>query len=259
VGDDQLNTGSAGTNVSRETTPLSFGGEAPVAPPAATELFGARLPLAQRYADHLAHAGVERGLIGPREAERLWERHVLNGAVLAAAVPDGASVADIGSGAGLPGIPLALARPDLTVTLIEPLLRRSVFLAEVVDDLGLGEQVEVVRGRADALHGSRTFDVATARAVAPLHRLLGWALPLLTSTGELLALKGDAAEQEVADASAELDAWSVGVAQVEVLEAAGTTIRIVRVGPPTDPQGVRGWPRRRSPRPAASPRRRRQR
>jgi 16S rRNA (guanine527-N7)-methyltransferase len=153
--------------------------------------------LAERYAGWLADAGVVRGLIGPREVPRLWERHLLNCAVVADAIPDHATVADIGSGAGLPGLVLALRRPDLQVTLVEPLLRRTTFLEEVVADLGL-DRVEVVRGRAEELHGSRTFDVVTSRAVAPLEKLLGWCLPLCGSDGVVLAMKGSSAAEEVA-------------------------------------------------------------
>jgi 16S rRNA (guanine527-N7)-methyltransferase len=153
-----------------------------------------------RYVDLLTTAGVDRGLLGPREASRIWSRHVLNCAVVEAALPHDASVVDIGSGAGLPGIVLALARPDLTVTLVEPLLRRATFLTEVVDALGLG-QVEVVRARAEDLAGERAFDVATARAVAPLRRLVPWALPLCRSGGELIAMKGSAAATELTEAA----------------------------------------------------------
>ena len=160
-------------------------------------MFASRLPLAERYAAWLADAGVVRGLIGPREVPRLWERHLLNCAVVADAVPEGSSVADIGSGAGLPGLVLAVRRPDLQVTLVEPLLRRTTFLEEVVEDLGL-DNVEVVRGRAEDLHGARTFDVVTSRAVAPLEKLLGWSLPLSGPTGVVLAMKGSSAAEEVA-------------------------------------------------------------
>ncbi len=167
-------------------------------------IFGDRLALAQRYAAHLVGSGVERGLLGPREAPRIWERHILNCAVVAELLPDGARTVDIGSGAGLPGIPLALARPDLSVVLVEPLARRVDWLREVVEDLGLPVTVE--RGRAEE-SGVRTrwegADVVTARAVAPLARLAGWALPLLRPAGTLLALKGRSAETEVArDAAA---------------------------------------------------------
>lgn len=160
--------------------------------------FGDRLPLARRYAEHLSTTGVERGLIGPREVPRVWERHVLNCAVVAELVPDAARLVDIGSGAGLPGIPLALARPDLAVVLVEPLARRVTWLEEVVADLGLDVRVE--RGRAEETAVRRRWegaDVVTARAVAPLGRLAGWGVPLLRPGGTLLAVKGASAPAEV--------------------------------------------------------------
>jgi 16S rRNA (guanine527-N7)-methyltransferase len=153
-----------------------------------------------RLVDILTTVGVERGLIGPGEVPRIWGRHVLNCAVVEEAVPQGAEVVDIGSGAGLPGLVLAMARPDLSVTLLEPLLRRSEFLAETVAELALGS-VEVVRARAEELAGRRVFDVATARAVAPLTRLVPWALPLCRRGGALLAMKGERAEDELATAA----------------------------------------------------------
>jgi len=156
--------------------------------------------LAERYAALLATDGVVRGLIGPREAPRLWDRHLLNSAVVGACVPDGATVGDVGSGAGLPGLALAIARPDVKVTLIEPLLRRTRFLDEAVESLGLGDQVEVLRARAEELHGQRTFDVVTARAVAPLERLARWCLPLVVRHGELVALKGSSVADEIDEA-----------------------------------------------------------
>jgi len=164
----------------------------------AADVFGDRLPVAERYAQHLATSGVERGLVGPREATRVWERHVLNCAVVAELVPDGAHVVDVGSGAGLPGIPLALARPDLRVVLVEPLARRVAWLREILDDLGLDIQVE--RGRAEEAVVRRRWegaDVVTARAVAPLARLAGWTFPLLRAGGVLLAVKGDSALTEI--------------------------------------------------------------
>jgi 16S rRNA (guanine527-N7)-methyltransferase len=165
---------------------------------AARVLFGERLPLATEYARRLATDGVVRGLIGPRETERIWDRHLLNCAVVSELVPPEASVADVGSGAGLPGIVLALARPDLTVVLVEPLARRATFLSEVVSDLGL-TQVSVVRARAEEAVGSVSpADVVTARAVAPLDRLAAWCLPLARVGGRLLALKGATAADEVA-------------------------------------------------------------
>ena len=164
-------------------------------------MFAERLSLVERYVDLLTTAGVARGLIGPREAPRLWERHILNCAVVLPRVPTDATVADVGSGAGLPGIVWAIARPDLTVTLIEPLLRRTVFLEEVVVELGL-ERVTVLRARAEEVR--ENFDVVTARAVAPLEKLAGWCLPLVRRGGVLLALKGQRAEEEVASSQVSL-------------------------------------------------------
>jgi 16S rRNA (guanine527-N7)-methyltransferase len=162
-------------------------------------VFSSRLPLAERYVELLATEGVVRGLIGPREAPRLWERHLLNCAVLTDALGDVRSVCDVGSGAGLPGLVVAILRPDLEVTLVEPLLRRTVFLQEVVTELGL-DRVEVVRGRAEALHGTREFDAVTSRAVAPLGRLLEWSMPLVAPRGSLLALKGSSIAAEIEEA-----------------------------------------------------------
>lgn len=168
---------------------------------AAREVFGDRLDGAVRFAELLAGAGVDRGLIGPREVGRLWARHLLNCAALATLVPADARAVDVGSGAGLPGVVLALARPDVQVDLVEPMLRRTTFLHEVVAELGLTDGVTVHRGRAEesairAAVGSA--ELVTARAVAPLDRLMTWCLPLLVTGGELLALKGANATAEVA-------------------------------------------------------------
>ena len=170
-----------------------------VEPPKAVGVFGDRVALARRFARHLVTSGVERGLLGPHEAPRVWERHIMNCAVVAELVPDGARVVDLGSGAGLPGIPLVLARPDISMVLVEPLARRVDWLREVVEDLGLPAQIE--RGRAEEPVVRARWegaDVVTARAVAPLGRLAGWALPLLRGGGSLLALKGASAADEVA-------------------------------------------------------------
>lgn len=169
---------------------------------AAVEVFGDTYGLAERYVDILRTTGVEWGLIGPREVDRLWERHVLNSAALADLLPAGASVVDVGSGAGLPGVPLALCRPDLHVTLLEPLLRRDAFLRQTVTALGLDDRVEIVRARAE--DHRRTYDVVVARAVAPLGRLLAWCTPLRSPTGLILALKGRSATEEVEAAAGAL-------------------------------------------------------
>jgi len=170
------------------------------APPAAAAVFGQRLDLAAAYVDLLATVGVERGLLGPREAPRLWDRHVLNCAVVSDLLPEHTRVVDVGSGAGLPGLALAIRRPDLRVDLVESLQRRTSFLTEAVDALGLGDSVRVVRGRAEdatvqALVGDAPW--VTARAVAPLDRLVRWCLPLLADGGTLLAIKGAQAESEI--------------------------------------------------------------
>ncbi|WP_127785013.1 16S rRNA (guanine(527)-N(7))-methyltransferase RsmG [Rhodococcus sp. X156] len=164
----------------------------------AAQVFGDRLPLAEQYAALLAGAGVERGLIGPREVDRIWDRHLLNCVVVQELLPESSTVVDVGSGAGLPGIPLAIARPDLTVVLVEPLLRRATFLQEAVDALGVS--VTVHRGRAEE-PATRTAvggaDVVVSRAVAPLGKLLGWCLPLARVGGRVLAMKGSSAEEEI--------------------------------------------------------------
>ncbi|MDT4943586.1 MAG: rRNA (guanine527-N7)-methyltransferase [Pseudonocardiales bacterium] len=167
---------------------------------AVATLFGDRLDLARRYADLLAADGLTRGLLGPREVPRIWERHLANCAVVTELLPAGARVVDVGSGAGLPGLVLAIRRPDLQVDLVDSLQRRTDFLSDAVARLGLQDQVRVVRGRAeDPLVASSVGDVewVTARAVAPLDRLVGWCLPLLSAGGRLLAIKGASAQAEV--------------------------------------------------------------
>lgn len=181
----------------------------------------------KRYVDILASRGIEWGLIGPREANRLWDRHILNSVAIAALIPHGSTVVDVGSGAGLPGIPLALLRPDLTVTLLEPLLRRYNFLTLAVDELGLGTRVGVVRARAEEHKAS--YDVVTCRALAPLPRLLGWCLPLVSRRGRIVALKGSSAADEVNAAAEELRRARVRarVSEVAIPESAETTWAIV--------------------------------
>lgn len=171
----------------------------PSPPPEAEAVFGPALGQAEKYASLLATEGVTRGLIGPRETERLWERHLLNCAVVDEFLPDHGELVDIGSGAGLPGLVMAMVRPSLRVILVESMLRRCVFLEECADQLKL-ENVQVIRGRAEDLAGKIQADIATARAVAPMERLLGWAAGLLRPGGELLAIKGQSAADELAAA-----------------------------------------------------------
>jgi 16S rRNA (guanine527-N7)-methyltransferase len=167
-------------------------------------------------------------LLGPREAERVWDRHILNSAALSSLIADEPSVADVGSGAGLPGIPLAILRPDLRVTLIEPLLRRSTFLAETVEELGISDRVEVVRSRAE--DHQRSYDVVVARALAPLDRLIGWCNPLRAPRGVILAVKGRSADDEVKAAlrhliAARLDA-EVLIVRAHPEAAPATVVRL---------------------------------
>lgn len=203
------------------------------APEAAARIFGDRLPLAQAYHDSLATTAAERGFIGPKEVLRLWSRHVLNCAVIADAFDEGLSVADIGSGAGLPGIPLAIARPDLRITLIEPLLKRSTYLGEITEDLGL-TNVTVVRGRAEE-QKKTLFDVTTSRAVAPLGKLASWSLPLVRPGGSMTAMKGASVAEELErDAKVIAKAGGTDAEILTVgeglLEQPTTLIRIVRAG-----------------------------
>ncbi|GAA2443356.1 16S rRNA (guanine(527)-N(7))-methyltransferase RsmG [Actinomadura vinacea] len=208
-----------------------------------SEVFGDALPVAERYAAFLADAGVERGLIGPREVDRLWERHLINCAVVAEAVPDKARVVDIGSGAGLPGIVLAIVRPDLSVTLLEPLLRRTTFLNECVELLEL-PNVEVRRARAEEVVQEFAMDVATARAVAPLERLAKWALPLLRPGGQLLALKGERAAVELEEAQPVLKRFGVRTAELlqvgrGKVDPPTTLVRVVAESAPRRAKGSR--------------------
>ncbi len=183
----------------------------------ARAVFGDRYEIAERYYQSLATDGVERGLIGPREVPRLWERHLLNCAVIGELIAEGESVVDVGSGAGLPGIPLAIARPDLKVTLVEPLLRRSVYLAEFIESNGL--DVLVVRGRAEesgVVKEAGGADVVTSRAVAPLEKLARWSLPLIHEHGRMLALKGSSASEEIERDRTALT--KLGAGKLEILE-----------------------------------------
>jgi 16S rRNA (guanine527-N7)-methyltransferase len=200
-------------------------------------VFGDALAKAERYAELLATDGVTRGLIGPRETSRLWDRHLVNCALVAELLPVRGSLVDIGSGAGLPGVVLAMLLPSVQVVLLEPLLRRTVFLEECAAELEL-PNVTVVRARAeDTRHAVARIsaDVATARAVAPLDRLVGWAAGLLRPGGQLFAIKGQSAEAELAAAGPVLS--RLGVRSAEVLQAgdgrvvsATTIVRVVMGG-----------------------------
>lgn len=198
---------------------------------AARAIFGDRFELAERYVEHLATSGTERGLIGPREIPRLWGRHVLNCAVIENQIAEGSHVADVGSGAGLPGLCLAIARPDLELTLIEPLERRVIWLQEVVDDLGL-TNVTIMRTRAELAVGMVEADVVTARAVSALTTLAGLTIPLLAGKGEVVAIKGRSAQDEIDKAAkvirklggVETTVVTVGA---DLLEEPTTVVRIL--------------------------------
>jgi 16S rRNA (guanine527-N7)-methyltransferase len=197
-------------------------------------VFGAALPAAERYAQLLAGPAVERGLLGPREVPRLWERHLLNCAVVAGLVPRPCSLVDLGSGAGLPGVVLALCLPDCEVTLLEPMLRRVAFLGECVAELRLAN-ARVYRARAEDAAGELAADVVTARAVAPLSRLAVMAAGLLRPAGILLAMKGARAAEEMAAAEPVLRARGIRDAGVVVAGGgrvipAATVVRLTMDG-----------------------------
>jgi 16S rRNA (guanine527-N7)-methyltransferase len=205
----------------------SAAGTTEAIPPGAEEIFGSRLALAERFVALLTGPGVERGLLGPRESARIWSRHVLNCAVVAELFDSDQRVVDVGSGAGLPGLPIALARPDLRLQLVEPLQRRVDFLRETVGTLGLGAQVQVLRGRAEepaTIAAVRGADWVTARAVAPLDRLVRWCLPLAAPRGRLALIKG-------ASAADELDRSRSALRRAGAHEARAVLIGVGRVEP----------------------------
>ncbi|WP_155826697.1 16S rRNA (guanine(527)-N(7))-methyltransferase RsmG [Jongsikchunia kroppenstedtii] len=200
----------------------------------APSVFGARLPLAERYRDLLATDGVDHGLIGPREVDRLWSRHIMNSAVIAERIAEGAVVTDIGSGAGLPGLPLAIARPDLIMTLVEPLERRADFLRRFVDAAGLS--VAVVRGRAEepaTIEAGGMADVVTSRAVASIDKLARWSTPLIRVGGKMMPIKGASASDELAKHSKALAKAGLSDPQVlscgvGLLETPTTVVELTR-------------------------------
>jgi 16S rRNA (guanine527-N7)-methyltransferase len=207
----------------------------------------------------LATDGVVRGLIGPREAPRLWERHLLNCAMVADLLPEGTDVCDLGSGAGLPGLVLAIRRPDLQVTLVEPLLRRTTFLREVVDNLGLS-QVTVMRSRAEDLHRRHQFSAVTSRALAPLPRLLDWSMPLVRPGGSLLAMKGSSVHEEIESAREPLQRHGAGAVEVltlgvGIIDPPTTVLRVESTG--ASRLGLGDVPRRGGAAPPRRPSRRR--
>jgi len=227
--------------------------EAPLVPPppyAATPIFGDRIRVAMRYAELLATAGVEWGLLGPREVERIWERHLLNCAAVAELVDSGERIVDIGSGAGLPGLPMVIAKPGLRIVLVESLMRRTEFLKMVITELDL--EAEVVRGRAedaDVRQAVGNADAVTSRAVASLDKLTRWSLPMLRAGGRLLAIKGERAPDEVVEHRRVMS--KLGAADVRVVECG-----VSYLSPPTtvvvarrdEPATARNAPRRRSSR-----------
>jgi 16S rRNA (guanine527-N7)-methyltransferase len=224
----------------------------PPAPEAARAIFGARLDLAQRYAELLADTGVEWGLLGPHEVDRIWERHLLNCGAVAELLAPGERVADIGSGAGLPGLALAIAQPGLRVVLIESLLRRTEFLRMAVAELGV--DAEVIRGRAEdraVRHSAGGCDAVASRAVAALDKLTRWSLPLLRPGGRVLAIKGERATDEVREHRRVMTA--LGAADVRVVECGvrylspPTTVVVAQRGEPIPARGAsRGRSKRES-------------
>ena len=232
----------------KHVVPRDVAPRVPAAPAIADAVFGPRLDLAKRYAELLAGAGVEWGLLGPHEIDRIWERHLLNCGVVAELLEPGERVADIGSGAGLPGIALAIAKPGLRVVLIESLLRRTEFLRMAV--AGLGLDVEVVRGRAEDAAVRQSvggLDAVVSRAVAALDKVTRWSLPLLRPGGRMLAIKGERAPDELHEYRRVMT--GLGAADARVVECGvkhlspPTTVVVARRGKPAPD---RGMPRRRS-------------
>lgn len=197
---------------------------------AAEVIYGEQTQLAERFVEHLVTTGIEWGLLGPREVPIMWERHVLNCAVVQELLPRGGVVADVGSGAGLPGLALAIARPDVQFVLIEPLERRVDWLNMVIEDLGL-ENVDVIRARSEQVFDTVDVDIVTARAVSAMKSLVPMTVPLLHGQGELLAIKGKSAASEIEKAEKVLRKFKTTKAEVltigdELLEVPTTVARL---------------------------------
>ncbi|MGB3763033.1 MAG: 16S rRNA (guanine(527)-N(7))-methyltransferase RsmG [Ornithinimicrobium sp.] len=225
-------------------------------PRLAGEIFGEHLPQAIRYADLLVTTGIDHGLLGPREAPKVWDRHIINCAMVESLLPHRTRVIDIGSGAGLPGLALAIARPDLRVALIEPLARRTEWLQAAVEELGL-TQVTVHRARAEEMSGLIQASVVTARAVAKLDQLVGWAWPLLPIGGRLLALKGQSAADELEAAQPRLVSRGVTQTKVhflgeDILEQPVRVVEVVRAAVDPAREEVQGGRLAKKTRPRSS-------
>jgi 16S rRNA (guanine527-N7)-methyltransferase len=220
------------------------------------EHFGDSWPVIERFHDLLRDQGVLRGLVGPRELTRLWERHLVNSAAVVPFLPESGTIVDVGSGAGLPGVVVAAMRPGAEVVLLEPMERRTAWLSEVVDALGL-TNARVLRGRAEDQIGELSADAVTARAVAALDKLYGWTLPLLRVGGRLVALKGGRAQEEADAAVGAGQRLGGGVAEVVVAPTlAGlkptSVVVVAKVAPGTGPRPVSRGTENRSPRPRSS-------
>ncbi|MGB3827703.1 MAG: 16S rRNA (guanine(527)-N(7))-methyltransferase RsmG [Ornithinimicrobium sp.] len=213
-------------------------------PRLAAEMFGERLPLAVRYADLLVSTGIEHGLVGPREAPKIWDRHIINCAMMESLLPHRARLIDIGSGAGLPGLVLAIARPDLRISLIEPLARRTDWLLRAIDEIGL-PHVTVHRARAEEMGALIQAPVVTARAVAKLDQLVAWSWPLMPMGGRLLALKGQTAAEELRGAMSKMEQHGVSHTAVhslgaDVLEQPVRVVEVIRGPIATSTNSARG-------------------
>lgn len=198
------------------TDPTASLAELEAEPAGAVTLAGTQIEPLRRFTQRLAEQGELRGLIGPLELPRLWTRHVLNSALIAPLIGEGLRVADIGTGGGMPGLILAIVRPDLHVRLIEPMERRCVWLTECIDELGLSN-AEVLRGRAEEYHDAFEVDVVTARAVTALRKLIPLTVPLLQDDGETVFLKGSGVDAEIEAARKQIAKFKLREVRVEVL------------------------------------------